>query len=180
MKWHNIRFNKSRLNLFGVLKEIDLSEHIVVPEKYKTSEVKCRIRYSKDIEIIEFEPYIFRPVTSLKLVNGDSISYGYKFSDRSSLLQIHSERGEYDDIIIVKNGFIKDSSYTNLVFREGQNYVTPASPLLCGTKRAKLLSDSTILEKEIKKGDLKNFEEVHLINAFLDLGRCVIPCNRIF
>lgn len=180
LKWHNIRFNESRFKLFGILNEVDLREQIVVPVEYKASEVKCRIRYSKDIESIEFEPYNFRPVNSLKLVNGDSVSYDFKFSDRSSLIQLHLQRGEYDDIIIVKNEFIKDSSYTNLVFREGQNYFTPASPLLQGTKRAKLLSESLIQEKEIKVSTIKDFEEVHLINAFLDLGRCVIPCNRIF
>jgi 4-amino-4-deoxychorismate lyase len=44
-----------------------------------------------------------------------------------------------DDIIIVRNGFVTDASYANLIFRKGDEWFTPATFLLAGTMRAFLL-----------------------------------------
>lgn len=179
LSWHNNRLNSSRLDLFGIQKKTDLGKLIVVPAEFCKGEVKCRVSYSDEIGFIEFEKYTFRTVKSLKIVISDSINYKYKYTDRYSLNALFSQKADMDDIIIIKNGFVTDSFYANIVFYDGKNYITPSTPLLLGTKRAKYLSEGRIKEKAIKREDIELFKEVHLINAFLDLGRCVIPASRI-
>lgn len=172
--WHNKRFNSTRLELLGIQKQTDLEKLILVPVEFRKGEVKCRIGYGEEIDFIEFEPYVFRPVGTLKIVFDDLIEYNHKYRDRSDINDLFAQKADKDDILIVKNGLVSDSSYCNLVFSDGKDFFTPKTPLLKGTKRAKYLSEGRIKEREIRVEDISEYQEVHLINAFLDVGRCVI------
>jgi 4-amino-4-deoxychorismate lyase len=79
-------------------------------------------------------------IESLKLVEDNTISYRHKYSDRSHLLELMNMRGDCDDILIVKDGYITDTSFSNIVFFDGDKWVTPARPLLRGTMRESLLT----------------------------------------
>lgn len=76
--------------------------------------------------------------------------------------------------MIVKNGFITDSYYANLVFDDGFSLYTPHQPLLRGIRRAQLLRAQRIQTAIIRPSNLASFKSVHLINAMLDLGEVVI------
>ncbi len=178
--WHNMRFNDTRQKLFGSQEHIQLEDVIRIPPEFENSEVKCRISYSREIERIDFEPYIFRKINSLRIVCDDTISYPHKYSNRSQIAELFIQRGEYDDILIVKDELITDSSYSNVVLSDGIRLFTPLNPLLHGTKRAKYISEGLIRQKDIQPKDLHRYKEIHLINAFLDLGRCVIPVRNIY
>ncbi len=177
--WHNYRFNASRLKLFGQTEKIDLGNRVIVPEEFSTGEVKCRLIYGASIESIEFEPYILRPVKTLKIVTDNEIDYNHKYLDRSTIQSIFSRKEDKDDVLIVKNGFFTDSSYCNLAFWDGKQFHTPTTALLKGTKRYKYLSENILTEKEIRTDDLKNYREIHLINAFMDIGRSIVLVKNI-
>jgi 4-amino-4-deoxychorismate lyase len=177
--WHNKRFNASRNELLGIHLQIDLGTIISIPAEYRTGEVKCRIIYGKEIELIEFESYTYKDVKSLKLVSNDLIEYGYKYQDRSTISELFSQKGEKDDIIIIKKGLVTDSSYGNLIFSDGKVLITPSSPLLKGTKRSRYLAENKIIEKDIAVNEIWKFSDIHLINAFLDLGRCVVQTTNV-
>lgn len=145
-----------------------LEEHIFIPEYVGFSWYKCRIIYGLSIGKIEFEPYKLPEINSLELVHNDEISYELKWADRSQLNRI-SEKSSADDILIVKNGQITDSSYANLLFYRNGKWITPAHPLLAGTQRARLLSKNQILTAEITPEDLHHFDHIKWINAMLDL-----------
>jgi len=179
ISWHNNRFNATRSSLFGIEKKTYLEDLIIVPEKHANGEVKCRLIYKETIESIEFETYNLRPVHSLKMVTDNNIEYNYKYFDRSLINNLFVKKGKEDDILIIKNGLVTDSSYCNLVFSDGTNLFTPSSPLLKGTKREKYLFEGKIKQKEIYQDEIFRFKELHMINAFLDLGRLVIPINNI-
>ena len=178
--WHNLRLNDTRQKLFGSQEHIQLEDVIRIPAEFENSEIKCRISYGREIERIEYEPYIFRKVNSLKIVYDDTITYSHKYSDRSQIAELFTQRGEYDDILIVKNEIITDSSFSNVVLSDGIGLFTPLNPLLHGTKRAKYISEGLIRQKDIQPKDLHRYKEIHLINAFLDLGRCVISVGNIY
>ena len=74
-----------------------------------------------------------------------------------------------DEIIIVQNGQITDTSYSNLVFFDGEKWITPTTYLLNGTMRQSLLQTKQIIEKPIQVEDLNRFESFKLINAMMDL-----------
>ena len=72
-----------------------------------------------------------------------------------------------DEIIFVDKGLIKDASYANLALFDGVNWFTPKIPLLLGTRRAALLEDGIINEKEISLADLHKYKQVKFINAMM-------------
>lgn len=179
VEYHNERMNNARRELFGSKRSIDLNKVVVVPQDLSNEVYKCRVIYSQNIIAIDFQPYVKKSVRSLKIFHDNGISYAYKYEDRSKILR-HLSSADADEILIVKNGLITDTSYSNVVFSDGKNYLTPATPLLKGTKRAKLIDDKIIYEDEIRLDDLHKFKFIYLINAMLDLDETdKIPCSRI-
>ncbi len=181
LDFHQKRFENARKSMFG-LKNFDLlSEIIKVPEFAQNGLFRCRLLYKEKIEKIEFLPYNFRQIKTLRLVESNGIDYSYKFADRSELENLFARKGDCDDIIIVKNGLITDSFAANLVFYDGQKWWTPDSPLLKGTKREKFLAEKTISACKIELSDLQKYSKVGLINAMIDLDTMpVIPIQNIY
>lgn len=79
-----------------------------------------------------------------------------------------TQKSECDDILIIKNGVVSDTSFANIIFFDGQRWVTPKIPLLEGTCRARLIANNTIISQEITLNDLKLFSKFMIINAMLD------------
>ncbi|EKD30782.1 MAG: hypothetical protein ACD_77C00477G0050 [uncultured bacterium] len=132
---------------------------------------KLRIIYAGKIEHFTIEKYQPKIVEKLKIVDGGKIDYSFKFEDRLALNKLLDQRGDCDDIIIVKDGFVTDTSYSNLVFSDGKQFFTPSSFLLNGIKRQQLLRDGKIKEKEIKMADIKKYTSVFMINSMLDFAQ---------
>ena len=168
ISYHNERLNRSRKELFGIDEVVDLSELISLPANLDAGTYKCRVVYSDIVHNIEFIPYMPRKINTLRLVYADEINYSYKYHDRSCIKDLMKDIEE-DDILIIKNGFITDTSFSNIIFYDGSNWVTPSTYLLNGTKRQFLLNTNKILERNIHLADLKNFESALLINAMLDI-----------
>lgn len=167
LDYHNARLNRSRRALFGCADTIDLKEVIRIPDDIGKGEIKCRVEYAEAIVQVEFDTYHRREIKSLSLVECDSIEYDHKFVDRTcieSLVKVVPT----DDILIVMHGRITDASFANVVFHDGTKWITPSTPLLFGTARARLLDNHAIVADEIKKSDLRLFTKVALINAMLD------------
>ena len=79
-------------------------------------------------------------------------------------------RGNCDDILIIKDGFITDTSYSNIVVRDDSGrWFTPSSYLLKGTKRSYLLDKGIISEAEITPASLRKYKELKLINSMIDI-----------
>ena len=118
-------------------------------------------------------------IQSLKLVHTNHLDYTFKYSKRESLEALFDQREDCDDVLIVRNGLITDSSYANLVFFDGKCWWTPDLPLLEGTCRARLLAQEIIWKATIGVDDLKKFQGLKLINALRDMNQPMIPINQI-
>ena len=140
---------------------------------------KCTITYNEAIVDIKAQPYTIRKIENLKLIIDDTIDYSYKYAEREELNRLLAKREECDEILIVKNGLITDTSFSNIVFFDGVKWLTPSKPLLKGTKRQKLLNDKIIEEADVEISDLKIFSKACLINAMLEMGDSVIDCKNI-
>jgi 4-amino-4-deoxychorismate lyase len=167
LEYHNFRLNQSRRVFYNSKDTIDLTNLIAIPDDSKKGIVKCKVLYSKDVEEIRFEIYTPRKISSLKLIEDNTIEYSFKFTDREKLNKLFLQKGDSDDILIIKNGFVTDTSYSNIIFHNGFRWITPASPLLLGTMRKRLIDTKFILEKDIKAKDIPSFQKVRLINAML-------------
>lgn len=168
IEYHNRRMNNSRKILFGCDDEINLLDKIIIPSYLSNELYKCRVIYSKEIESIEFIPYKKKEIYKVKVVENNDIEYEHKYEDRTALTKMLIDSNA-DEIIIIKNRLITDGSFSNIVLSDGNSYLTPATPLLKGTKRAKLLDEGIIKEDELKEKDLKKFKYIFFINAMLDL-----------
>ncbi len=178
--FHQERFERTRLQALRLKKHPLLSEVIQVPTGLEQGIMKCRVIYDKDIVLIEYEPYQEREVHSLKMVCSDSIDYGFKYANRSELEELFRQREDCDDILVIKNGCVSDSFYANVVFWDGEGWITPDTPLLPGTMRASLLRKKLIRECRIRPEDLAGYQKMKLINAMNDLQNAPeIPMKSI-
>lgn len=117
----------------------------------------------------EIKPYSARTIRKIRLVNGDDLDYAFKFLDRSRIDDLFEAKGQADDILIVKNGYITDASYANVILWDGHSWWTPDRPLLAGTQREKLLKEGRIRERPVLASDLRDYKKIKLINAMLSL-----------
>lgn len=168
LEWHEQRLNETRHAFFDDLPAIELKSVISLPKSLTDAVYKCRIVYSSNIELITYDPYVLRNIQSLQLVEDDAMDYSFKFEDRA-LFNRHLIHKTADEILIIKNGFVTDTSFSNIVFFDGMRWLTPFTYLLNGTQRQRLLQLGAISEAEIKSSDLKHFRFAKLINAMLDL-----------
>lgn len=169
LEYHQQRFDFSRAEYFGAKEKIRLNEIIQIPAGAQEGLYRCRVIYAENMLKIEFIPHTFRKVKTLKLLAAEDIDYKFKYADRTRIEQLFSKQEDCDDILIVKNGLITDTSIANVVFRVGSNWWTPDKPLLKGTRRASYLSEGKIRECRIGVNDLARFEAVKLINAMQGL-----------
>lgn len=169
LSYHQKRMDEARKELFSFNIRIDLTEvlHKHLKNIPTAGLFKCRIIYSQQIEKLEFIPYTIPVITSLKIVVDDQIDYSHKFLDRVQLEENYKRKSTCDDILIIKNGLITDTSYANIVFYNGKNWITPEKPLLSGTQRALLLHKEMIKTADIRLNDLMHFEKARLINAMI-------------
>jgi 4-amino-4-deoxychorismate lyase len=169
--FHNERINRSLYAIYGLKRNSDLAKIIEVPVFARKGVFKCRVIYDDKTIKVEFLKYIFRSIMSLKVIVNENICYPYKYIARDKINRLMEMRGDFDDILIIKNGMVTDSSCANVIFREPDgHWVTPASYLLPGTRRASLLQSGQINETIIGYNDINKYTAVKLINAMLDIS----------
>ncbi len=170
IQYHNRRFNAVRKELFNTEQELSLENFIKIPDKMFTGVVKCRVIYDENIKTIGFEPYKTKSINSLGLVEA-KISYFHKYANRTELNKLKQKFPFCDEILITKNGFITDTTFSNIIFLKQGKWLTPVKPLLRGTKREQLLEKGMITEKHIHKSELNKYSHFMLINAMLDFAK---------
>ncbi|KGQ31291.1 aminotransferase class IV family protein [Gallibacterium anatis] len=127
--------------------------------------IRCRIDYNATQYHLQCFSYQRKTYQRFQPVICDDIDYHLKYSNRAIFNELLKQKGDCDEIIIVKQGKITDCTIGNLILRQGSQWFTPDSPLLIGTQRSKLLKERKIIERKILLSDLPLFEEIRLINA---------------
>lgn len=174
---HSRRLNKTRRDVLHCGSPIDLAGFIRAEDH--VGRTRCRVVYGKEIESVEYIPYAIRPVSSLKLISSDDIDYTYKSCDRSALNELFGQRGEADDVLIVRGGLLTDTSIANVALWNGSRWETPEAPLLEGTMRAYLLEKELITPRAIRPQDLSGYTRVRLFNAMIGFGEMELPVENI-
>lgn len=163
LPYHAARLNRTRRDIFGLKDPINLD--IQIPDYLDNDIWKCRVTYGTAIENITFEPYQARNIQSIKLIQGQAdIEYTYK-GDRAELQKLYDQRGDADDIIIVRDDYLTDSFWSNITLSQGGRWYTPATPLLKGTMRQYLLDQGQIAERIIRASDIHDYDQIMPINA---------------
>ena len=163
LQYHQKRLERSYLYMFK--KKCAWQLNSMIPELPKEGSYKLRFLYSKDRFTSELLPYTSRKIERLKLIEIDSYSYDHKFTDRSGLDNAYKLRGDCDDVLLTKNGFLTDTSYCNILLFDGTQWVTPEKPLFEGVQREFLIDQQRVIPKQIHVNDLSDFISFKLINA---------------
>ncbi len=179
LSYHEARMNRAVSEVLRLNRSVNLEAILAMKQLPANGLVKVRVVYGNVVHAVEVEPYVIREIKSLKIVHSDSINYPHKFEDRKELNTLFEQRGACDDVIIAKNNLITDSSYANLVFKKGNQWITPKSYLLNGTMRQQLLDKKIITEEDISLDDLHRYDKVKLINAMLLLDGPEIEVSKI-
>jgi len=128
---------------------------------------RCRVVYEDIILSMEYIPYIQKDIKSFKLIHS-SIDYPLKYENRDEINRLFEKKETSDEIIIVKDGLITDTSIANICLYDGKHWLTPRTPLLKGTTRQRLLDNNQIVLADIKYQDIHKFTKIALLNAMID------------
>lgn len=169
LEFHNQRLNSTRQQS----NIIDLKQFIVPPSS--NGIYKCRVIYSNTIEEIQYSSYTNRQFKTFETVIANDIDYKFKYLNRDALNQLQSQTA--DDILIIKNGFVTDTSIANVAFYDENKWITPTTPLLEGTTRARLLKEKKIIAAPITLEDINKYSKMALMNALL--GFYVIKLDKL-
>ena len=165
----NITFHQKRYE--NVLHSLDstnyqnLLTHLKAPQK---GVYRCRVLYTQNELSVSYHAYTKREVKSLKLVYDDKIEYSKKYANREKIEKLFLLKESADDILIIQNSLVKDTSIANIAFFDNNRWITPKQPLLKGTTRARLLEQKRLFEEDIYEKDLKKYTKIALLNAMID------------
>lgn len=159
----NLKFHEQRIasSLGGIKAKFDLKKLLNSP---LDGVVRAKIIYDTNGNLIDTEYFVYeiREFKELKLVNID-FDYSKKFLDRS---KIDAAKSKFEEIVMIKNGLVTDTSIANLaIFENG--WITPKTPLLKGTTRARLLESGFLQEDDISLTRLLNARRFAIMNAMI-------------
>ena len=160
----NLEYHQKRIAKTVGL-NINLSEY-VYPISNKL--LRCKLIYDETgvLEVNYFE-YKKRDIKTFKLVYDENIEYSKKYLNRKSLDELYTKKENYDEIIIIKDGFISDTSIANIAIFYDNKWLTPKKPLLEGTTRTRLIEEGKLQEKDISIKMLQKCEKLALMNAMI-------------
>lgn len=181
----DITYNKARMKATGLAFGFDAPVPDVcdsdVPRCMRRGVVKGRILYGREIVEVSFSRYERKDIRSLMVVDGGAVDYSFKYADRSCLATLYAMRRFCDDVLIVKDGMVCDTSFCNILLDDGQRLVTPSTCLLPGTRRQALIDSGTVAVADVSVGELHRYRAVLLVNAMMGTDDCMsVPVGNIF
>ena len=170
LEYHNRRFNKSRLELFGIDNYLDIATLLNPP---RDGVYRCRLLYGESIKSVEYIPYTPRDIRSIIAIDS-SIEYSYKYANREEIDMLKKSALGSDEILIIRDSLVTDTSIANIAFWEDGRWITPKTPLLAGTTRQRLIDTKLLTQKDIKIDEIYQFNIVALMNAMVGF-RIITP-----
>lgn len=163
---HHLSYHQQRLDLtlqkFDLAAHYNLSELITPPSD---AQYRCRFLYDGLHFNIEYHPYIQKKITSLRLIQDNTIEYSSKYANRNDLNTLFELREGCDDILIVKNEYLTDTTIANIAIFINNQWLTPKLPLLEGTTRSRLIDERKIIPANISITDALGASKIALMNA---------------
>ncbi|MEA3353731.1 MAG: aminotransferase class IV [Campylobacterota bacterium] len=162
---YNLEYHKNRMaDTVGL--NFNLEEYIYPPDEKL---YRCKVLYNEEEIIdIQYHPYTQKIQKTFKLIYDNIITYKYKSTNRDKLDKLFEKTEGCDDIIIVTNGLLTDTTIANIAVKLDGVWYTPKTPLLKGTTRARLLESKKLVEKDIDIEFLKKADKFALMNAMID------------
>ena len=160
----NLNYHQKRVaNTIGL--NINLQEYI---NPISEELLRCKLIYDENgvVDVLYF-PYKKREIKSFKIIFDNEIEYSKKYLNRAKLDELYEKRDDCDEVIIIKNEIVTDTTIANIAIFYENSWITSKNCLLGGTTRARLLEEKKLFEKDITLDMLKNASKVALMNAMI-------------
>jgi 4-amino-4-deoxychorismate lyase len=187
--WHVRRMQQTAATLgFALepaLSSVQSLENTILAEQpfpEATPRLRCRLDYSPGEFRLHISPYTIKPISAIRLIDADQLSYRHKFTDRSPLDSGYPALDTSEEVLFVRAGQLIEGRYANLVVTLNHQLFTPADYLLAGTTRARLIANGQLTVADWPLTDLiaqPGFGGIGLINAMLDFGEVHLPAGLI-
>lgn len=144
---------------------------------------KLRLCYDADgLHEVSCQPYHRREIRYLQLIDlPRDFDYVHKYAQRTYFEQITASLTPFTEALFLRNGYLTDTSYTNIALSRAGGWYTPTHPLLGGTQRAYLLEKKIIQILNIHQEDMCKFEYIMLFNALMPFEKAILlPIKTIF
>ncbi|MCK9507214.1 MAG: aminotransferase class IV [Pigmentiphaga sp.] len=175
LPYHQQRINRCFAFYFKDCKAPDLAAFLLDKDFPKSDVYKCRVLY--DVQGFmdpEFVLYQMKHIQTFKIMNTILEPFCCKPADRSVFEELFALRGHADDVLLVRDGLLTDTSFANIACFDGVKWVTPRHPIIYGTQRAYLLKEKMIIEKDIQLDKLHQYKKLRLFNAMIEFGELEI------
>lgn len=179
LEYHQKRVNET-FRQYGKETSVDLEKIFKNLQHDEDGLYKLRIVYDLDRKFTtQLIPYAIAEIDDFQLVENNNIDYSFKYENRKEFA-VMKEEARSEEIIIVKNNRVTDTSFSNLLFLKGKEWYTPNTYLLNGVQRQYLLKNKKTKEAEITLQNLKEFSHFQIINAMNDFDDMfVYPLHKI-
>lgn len=184
--FHECRMSDTCMETYGRFRLPPLSA-IEIPDWCRAGEVKMRIVYGEDLEEVSFSKYECRDIKTLKIMEvGPDMDYHLKYADRSCIERFYNMREDCDDILMVRDGKICDTSYTNVILTDGKRKFVPSTFLLPGVMRSWLISSGEVQIGDfdvsaLVPGNKWGITHLMMINAMMPPeSAIVVPLESVF
>jgi 4-amino-4-deoxychorismate lyase len=186
LDYHATRLNRTRREVFGVTTTVDLADYLsrheigAVPPSVSHPQTpslvrKLRLIYNgKGIQAHEVVPYVPKTIRTIGLTES-SIDYRHKSTDRSAFDALLDAHALVDEVLITRDGYLRDTTIANVAFRKHGIWYTPDVPLLHGTTRARLIDRGALVPRTLHCDDIAAYDALALFNAMI--GFVVFPLS---
>jgi 4-amino-4-deoxychorismate lyase len=184
LEWHQQRVDATLKHFHSEVLPVDrmLQLHEVLSSCTLPAEGiwRCRIVYDLNAVSIEFIPEEKAQFHTLRMIEApEHLDYLYKYADRQPLYALFENRNGADDVLMLRQGWITDTTKANIAFRAEDKWYTPSVPLLAGTTWKRLVASGVILPRPIHQKDIPRYEAFRIINALNDWGGEEYPVDGI-
>lgn len=170
LEYHQRRVDDTFRLFFPAVPVLDLDQLLAGMEFPAEGLFKCRIIYDEQPRELTFSPYIMRIIRTFKLVDVDLEPAVYKAESRKEIDKVFGERGDCDDVLLVRRGLLTDASYSNIALFDGETWFTPRLPVIYGTQRASLIEQGFVVQKDIPAKDINQYQKIRFFNAMIEFG----------
>lgn len=112
-----------------------------------------------------------KEIQSFKIVYDDSIVYNKKSITRDSINNLYNIKDDCDEIIIIKNNLITDTSIANIAIFLDNCWITPKKPLLVGTTMSRLIDNKKLKMVDISVNMLRKATKIATLNAMVGFNK---------
>lgn len=162
---HQIRINQTFAYFYPEYKAHELLNLKLDNITFQYPFSKLKFSYNHSEYILEIAPYQINSIEMVIPIHQPLLDYSFKYSNRLIINHLKNKVSNSAEILIVKNGIIRDTSIHNIIFSNGHEWFTPDEPLLNGTMRQYLLLKKIITKRKISLQNLDQFNKFKLINA---------------